>query len=134
MAEAVSDETFIAEDTELLEGEESINSGSKTYSVYQSVGDNGNVNYVGMTSRFAARAEEQLFERQIDIKRIIGGLSKADARAVEQTLIDTFRLGKNGGQLINKIDRISSTANPYKYISSIFRGMDLLNKAGYPGF
>jgi filamentous hemagglutinin len=89
-----------------------------------------------MTSRLEERAAEQLLERQITIGKIPGldGLNAADARAVEQTLIDSFKLGKNGGSLINKINSISKTTDPEYYINSILRGIDLLNKAGYPGF
>jgi filamentous hemagglutinin len=63
----------------------------------------------------------------------LSNLSAADARAVEQTLIDTFKLGKNG-QLINKINSISPTSDPEYYLNSIFRGLELLQNAGYSGF
>ena len=135
LAQAVDDATFIATDTELIEGTQAINSASRTYTVYQSfAADGSTVNYVGMTCRFVARAAEQLFKRQIKIKPILEGLSKADARAVEQTLIDYFKLGKNGGSLINKINSISSSADYKQYVDAIFRGVDLLKQAGYNGF
>jgi len=38
-------------------------------------------------------------------------LLRADARAVEQTLIDYHGLGKDGGTLINMINFISSVKN-----------------------
>jgi len=91
---------------------------------------------VGMTSRFEERAAEQLLERQIEIGKIPGlnNLSQADARAVEQTLIDAFKLGKDGGSLINKINSISKTRDSEYYINSILRGLELLKQTGYSGF
>jgi hypothetical protein len=65
------------------------------------------------------------------VEPVLSGLSKADARAVEQTLIDTF---KGGGNLLNRINSISATSDAEFYIDSIFRGLELLQKAGYPGF
>ena len=62
----------------------------------------------------------------------LSGLSLGDARAVEQTLIDTYRLGKNGGSLLNKINSISPTANTPYYLDSLFRGQELLKAAGHP--
>ena len=59
----------------------------------------------------------------------MGGLSRADARAVEQALIETHGLGKNGGTLINKINSISPT-NP-NYAAQLQRGYELLQKIGY---
>jgi len=58
-------------------------------------------------------------------------LSKADARAVEQVLIELHGLGKNGGTLLNKINSIAKT-NPC-YAASLKRGRELLIKAKYPG-
>ena len=61
-------------------------------------------------------------------------LSRAAARAVEQTLIDYDGLGKDGGTLINKINSISSIKNLTKYELGLIRGAELLKKAGYEGF
>lgn len=66
--------------------------------------------------------------------RGLEGLSRADARAVEQTLIDFHGLGKDGGTLINKINSISKVKNPTKYEQGLIRGAELLKKAGYEGF
>lgn len=51
-------------------------------------------------------------------------LSKSDARALEQTLIELSGLEKNGGTLINKINSISKT-NP-DYAKQLQRGQELL--------
>lgn len=102
--------------------------------VYRSVDAAGGVNYVGITGNFERRAAEQLAEKAIRIRAFPGlaNLSRADARAVEQVLIETHGLGRNGGSLINKINSISRN-NPV-YAESLKRGAELLKQAGYPGF
>ena len=57
------------------------------------------------------------------------GLTRTDARAVEQVLIEIHGLGKNGGTLLNKINSISPT-NP-AYGGQLLRGYDLLKTIGY---
>jgi len=42
------------------------------------------------------------------------GLSRTDARTVEQALIEIHGLSKNGGTLFNKINSISSTNPAYR--------------------
>lgn len=59
----------------------------------------------------------------------MGGLSRSDARAVEQTLIEIHGLGKNGGTLLNQINSIA-TSNP-AYASQLQRGYQLLQSIGY---
>jgi RHS repeat-associated protein len=102
--------------------------------VYRSVDAAGNVNYVGITGNLERRAAEQLAQKGIEIRAIPGlqNLSRADARAVEQVLIETHGLGKNGGTLLNKINSISPN-NP-AYVDSLKRGVELLKRMGYPGF
>jgi filamentous hemagglutinin len=111
------------------------------YLVYQSVNEAGEVQYVGITSDFEAREAAHLAGNngsgvsfQIDPITGLDGLSLGDARAAEQTLIDTYGLGKNGGSLLNRINSISPTSDPQFYINSSFRWQDLLRSAGYPGF
>ncbi|HST47712.1 RHS repeat-associated core domain-containing protein [Jatrophihabitans sp.] len=110
-------------------GPAAINTGANT--VYRSLDALGNVQYVGITNNLERRAAEHLAEKGISIEAIPGleNLSRADARAVEQTLIDQYGLGKNGGQLLNKINSIAST-NPI-YQSAIARGTQLLGMVGY---
>ncbi len=59
-------------------------------------------------------------------------LSELDARAVEQVLIETFGLQKNGGMLLNRINSIAQS-NPV-YGQSIARGIEILQTIGFPGF
>lgn len=86
-----------------------------------------------MTNNMARRASEQA-ARGLAIRPIrgLGNLTRADARAVEQVLIEKYGLAKNGGTLLNKINSISPL-NP-NYGGSIIRGRQLLNQAGYSGF
>ena len=51
-------------------------------------------------------------------------LSRSDARAVEQVLIENYGLGKNGGSLLNKINSISPV-NPI-YPQAMGRGAEIL--------
>jgi hypothetical protein len=57
------------------------------------------------------------------------GLTRSDARAVEQALIEIHGLGKNGGTLKNLINSISKL-NP-KYSKQVERGYELLKSIGY---
>jgi filamentous hemagglutinin len=102
-------------------------------SVYSAV-ENGVTKYVGITDNLPARAAAHLSQKGIAIREIPGltGLARQDARAVEQVLIETHGLGKNGGTLLNKINSISQQ-NPI-YGGSISLGQQLLQDAGYPGF
>ncbi|MGC3894256.1 hypothetical protein, partial [Pseudomonas urmiensis] len=108
--------------------------GGKTC-VYNCVVD-GVTRYVGITDDIVKRGQAHLREKGITIDRIEGlqNLSRADARAVEQTLINYHGLGKDGGTLVNKINSISSVKNPTKYEQGLIRGAELLKKAGYEGF
>lgn len=58
-------------------------------------------------------------------------LSRSDAKAVEQTLIELHKLEKNGGTLINKINSIAKS-NP-GYEDAIKRGGEILLEIGYEG-
>ena len=59
----------------------------------------------------------------------MSGLSRSDARAVEQALIEIHGLRKNGGTLLNRINSISPL-NP-SYARRVQRGYDLLQSIGY---
>jgi hypothetical protein len=63
--------------------------------------------------------------------RGLDNLSRADARAVEQTLTDYHGLGKDGGTLINKINSISPVKNPTKYEKN--RGQTTISAPMYIG-
>lgn len=97
------------------------------FSVYQSINrTTDEVQYVGITSNFEARFAAHYTGRNSSgtpmvIEQIQGmtGFSLSDARAVEQTLIDTYGYQRNGGTLLNKINSISPhlilsiTSTPY---------------------
>lgn len=122
---------FVAAAREVLtSGTPSLNTGN--VGVYRSVNpQTGEVQYVGITESYEARAAAHLRQKGIKIEKIanLETLSRDDARAVEQVLIEYYGLGKNGGTLMNKINSISET-NP-KYAESIRRGYEILKQAGY---
>ncbi|GMO29069.1 MAG: hypothetical protein Ta2B_10010 [Termitinemataceae bacterium] len=101
--------------------------------VYQSFNASGKVNYVGITNNFERRAAEHLSKKSIEISKIpgLGNLSRSDARAIEQVLIEHHGLGE-GSSLLNKINSIAET-NPI-YAKALERGSELLKQIGYEGF
>lgn len=103
-------------------------------SVYISIGEDGATQYVGITDNIEARAAGHLAQKGIEIDPIPGSqnISRADARAVEQVLIEYNGLGKNTGTLLNKINSIAQS-NPV-YSASLKRGMSLLKNIEFPGF
>ena len=102
--------------------------------VYQATSEAGKVLYVGITNNLERRAAEHLASKGIAIDAIPGlkNLSRADARAAEQALIQMHGLGKNGGTLMNVINSIAKK-NPI-FEAAVKRGSDILKNAGYPGF
>lgn len=108
--------------------------GGANTAVYRSGNAAGGTKYVGITNNLEARAASHLRQKGIVIDEIPGlsELSRADARAVEQVLIEFHGLGKNGGTLLNKINSIATT-NP-AYGDALRRGAELLRGVGYPGF
>jgi len=110
--------------------ESEISTGSTA--VYQSVNAAGDVQYVGITNNFIRRAGEHVTRFAIDRIPGLSKLSRADAKAVEQVLIEHFQLGKNGGTLLNEINSIARS-NPV-YAQAIQRGIQILKTVGYPGF
>ncbi|MFM1652569.1 RHS repeat-associated core domain-containing protein [Brevibacillus sp. B_LB10_24] len=80
------------------------NIGAKTTTnnvVYLSRNADDVVQYVGITNNLARRAAEHLNSKGINIEGLMKNLNRADARAVEQALIEIHGLGKNGGTLMN---------------------------------
>ncbi|HVC95244.1 MAG TPA: GIY-YIG nuclease family protein, partial [Pirellulales bacterium] len=102
---------------------------TSTSAVYRSVNASGEVVYVGITNNFARRAAEHLRTKGIQIEKLVGGLSRSDSRAIEQALIEIYKLGANGGSLLNKINSIAAS-NP-TYANQLQRGLDLLESIGY---
>jgi hypothetical protein len=97
--------------------------------VYRSLNAAGDVQYVGITNNLARRAAEHLRGSGIQIEKLMGGLSRTDARAVEQALIEVHGLGRNGGTLLNRINSIARS-NP-AYADQLRRGYELLQTVGY---
>jgi len=92
-----------------------------TYLVYKGLDASGDVRYVGITSRapsvrFSEHLTSGTTKSLLDYRVIDGatGLTRTQARALEQTLINQHGLGKNGGQLLNNINSISPK-NWWKY-------------------
>jgi hypothetical protein len=97
--------------------------------VYRSVSAVGQTQYVGITNNLARQAAEHLAGKGIQIEKLMNGLSRPDARAVEQALIEIQGLGKNGGTLLNRINSIVPS-NP-GYAQQVQRGYELLQTIGY---
>ncbi len=89
------------------------------------------VQYVGITNNLSRRQLEHWKSKGIKVDEMegISNLTRSDARAVEQTLIEMHKLEKNGGTLINKINSIAES-NP-KYHKALVRGSEILQEAGY---
>jgi hypothetical protein len=104
----------------------------RRYVVYV-VKEYGKVVYVGISSNFAVRKAWHFSQNRIAV--LIDGLSnlsEIQAHGVEQALIERFGLGKNGGQLLNKINSIN-IKNP-RYHELLSEGKNLLRKVGWQGF
>jgi RHS repeat-associated protein len=100
--------------------------------VYQSIGANGKINYIGVTNDMIRRNAQHIARGRPIVGRALEGLtnlSRLDAKAVEQVLISGHGLGKNGGQLLNEINSIART-NP-QYSQLLQRGYDLLRRSDY---
>ena len=97
--------------------------------VYLSKNADDAVQYVGITNDLARRGATHLREKGIQIDELVSGLTRDDARAVEQALIEIHGLGKDGGTLLNKINSIAES-NP-KYSEALERGYELLKSIGY---
>jgi len=93
--------------------------------VYRVV-ENGVTKYIGITNDFFRRAGEHLSKKGWVIRPIQGleNLSRYDARAVEQVLIEQYALNN----LYNQINSIA-TSNAI-YPESIRRGMEILRTIG----
>jgi hypothetical protein len=86
---------------------------------------------VGITNEIARRAAEHLRLNGIRINKLMGNLTREDARAVEQVLIEIHGLSKTGGTLMNRINSIAHS-NP-AYAAALRRGLELLESVGYTG-
>ncbi|WP_130026501.1 GIY-YIG nuclease family protein [Pandoraea sp. XY-2] len=102
--------------------------------VYISTSEDGTTQYVGITDNFKSRYAAHLRQKEIEITPITGlrNISREDARAIEQVLIEFNGLGKDKGTLLNKINSIARK-NP-EYATSLARGASILKTIGYEGF
>jgi hypothetical protein len=98
-------------------------------SVYRSINAAKQIQYAGITNNIARRAVEHLAQRGFEIEKLIGDLSRSDARAVEQALIEIHGLGKDGGALLNRINSIAKS-NPI-YAKALRRGYEPPRSIGY---
>ena len=98
--------------------------GTGEVSVYISKLGKSVVQYVGITNDIVRRAGEHARSKGIVIIELITKMSRADARAVEQVLIEWYEMNKNGGTLLNCINSISPQ-NPV-YTQLIERGNEIL--------
>jgi hypothetical protein len=97
--------------------------------VYRSVRPDGTVQYVGITNNFGRRMAEHARGPVGQIVEIMSGLTKKDAHAVEQALIEIHGLGKNGGTLMNRINSIAPSRADYA--QQVERGLEVLREQGY---
>jgi hypothetical protein len=97
--------------------------------VYLSRDRQGKVQYVGVTNDVARRSVEHLRENGFAIDKLMENLSRSDALAVEQALIELHGLGKNGGTLLNRINSIARTRP--EFAAMLRRGQELLRSIGY---
>ena len=74
--------------------------------VYYSLNSNGIIDYVWITNNFERRSAEWARKGRV-IQHYVDGVDRTSARYVEQAVIDTFGMKKNGGLLDNKINSIA---------------------------
>ncbi|MHC1783527.1 MAG: hypothetical protein AB9891_12375 [Anaerolineaceae bacterium] len=99
---------------------------TSTNTVYRFI-ENGVVKYYGITNNFLRRAREHINARGWQIEKMPGldALSRPDARAVEQVLINKAGLPN----LYNKINSIA-TSNPV-HGAAINRAEKIFQRLGY---
>jgi hypothetical protein len=93
----------------------------------------GEVRYVGITQWYKVRSIYWLRMRGYATREVenLGSLRRAEARGVEQALIESHKLRGQLGTLDNLINSIA-TRNP-QYAALVARGRELLVEARYPG-
>ena len=105
--------------------------------VYQVFNEAGEVVYVGITRRFAAReaahlASERFAELIVEIRPLLAGLTRAEARIVEQTLIEYYggAVAGEAGGLLNIINSIA-LSNPLYDLVLAGDGIEILEAIGF---
>lgn len=89
-----------------------ISIGEGKSSVYARYDNEGTIRYIGRTDRapeirFHEHYKSRTSVSELTFKPLKGTLDHQGARIMEQQLINTYGLEKNGGQLFNKINSIS---------------------------
>jgi len=98
------------------------------YSVYMSI--TAGKEYVGITTDLARRGREHRNgPHGMEISELVAGLTKAEARGVEQVIIEARGLRKDGGDLLNQINSIASTRENYEAMKA--RGREILESIGF---
>lgn len=69
----------------------------------------GQTVYVGIAENFRNRQLQHLGATGLQIQPIpsLANITRRQARAIEQVVIFKYKLGKNGGSLVNKINSIA---------------------------
>lgn len=86
---------------------------------------NGKTFYIGITEDLLRRGAQHGEK----LEAIVGGLTRLEARGVEQALIEIHGLAKNGGELLNKINSIAKTNPIYK--KAVEFGKKTIEAIGY---
>ena len=94
--------------------------------VYQALAPDGSVLYVGITNNFLRRQREHASRFVISLIDDLTNLTRADAKAVEQVLIERYGRKADGGTLENILNSISPKNSIYE--SAISRGHEILNQ------
>ncbi|HET9410040.1 MAG TPA: FG-GAP-like repeat-containing protein [Candidatus Sulfotelmatobacter sp.] len=101
------------------------------YSVYTGADEAGDIRYAGITrrapeTRWAEHANAIGSGREgLNYSTVQSGLSQSAARGYEQSYINTYGLQRNGGQLVNRINSVSSQSGGGGG-GSIFSGLQSL--------
>jgi RHS repeat-associated protein len=84
--------------------------------------------YVGITSNYPSRAAQHYRTGRTVRPTTITNVSRFDAHAVEQAMINKHRLASNGGTLTNKINSVSRRDVLHRVY--VWRGNNILRKHG----
>jgi RHS repeat-associated protein len=86
---------------------------------------NAEKSYVGITNNLARRAAEHGQE----LTEVVGGLSRTQAKGVEQAIIEQKGLARNGGTLLNRINSIAQKNDIYR--EAVQYGRNVLKSMGF---
>ena len=99
------------------------------YTVYRGVSSAGE--YFGITNNPTRRQGEHFRgPHKLQIAPMISGLTKQQARAIEQVLIDVHGLNKEGGELLNKINSIAASKRE-EWSALLESPREMLKSAGH---